>query len=377
MSKHLFTSESVFEGHPDKMADQISDAVLDAILEQDKEARSGCETFVNTGLVIVGGEITTSCYVDIHEIVRNTIRDIGYTDPEYGFDHRTCAVLNAIDKQSPDIAMGVDKGGAGDQGLMVGFACKETEELMPLPIMLAHTVSRKAAAIRRDKGMSYLRPDGKTQITVEYEDGKPKRIETVVVSLQHDDGIEHKQIEEETIKHIVEPAIGEYLDKDTKYFINPTGRFVIGGPVADAGMTGRKIIVDSYGGYVAVGGGAFSGKEPMKVDRSAAYMARYIAKNLVAADLADKCEVHLAYAIGVADPVSVFVDTYGTGKVSDEQFTKTIREVFPLTPLGMIEGLDLLRPIYKKTACYGHFGRTEPEFKWEKTDKIEEIKKSI
>ncbi len=365
MSRHLFTSESVLEGHPDKIADQISDAVLDAILAQDKKARVACETFVGRGLVLVGGEITTNTYADINEIARNTIKEIGYTEPEFGFEYRTCGILNAIDRQSADIALGVDKGGAGDQGLMVGFACKETKELMPLPIMLAHRVAKKAAEARKKKALPYLRPDGKTQITVEYENGKVKRVDTVVVSLQHSDKVSNKQLHAEVRKQIIEPSIGEYLDKNTIYHINPTGRFVIGGPVADTGMTGRKIIVDSYGGYVPVGGGAFSGKDPTKVDRSAAYMARYVAKNIVAAGLADRCEIQLAYAIGVAEPVSIFVNTAGTGVIPDKEIRKIIEQVFPLTPKGIMKKLDLLRPIYKKTAAYGHFGREDKDFTWE------------
>jgi len=375
MSKYLFTSESVLEGHPDKIADQISDAILDAIIAKDKKARVACETFVNTGLVLIGGEITTNTYVDINEIARNTIRDIGYTEPEFGFEYRTCAILNAIDKQSPDIALGVDKGGAGDQGLMVGFACTETKELMPLPIMLAHALARKAAEVRKNKIMPYLRPDGKTQVTVEYRDGKPKRVDTVVISLQHSQKTKLPQIKRDVIKHIIKPIIGEYIDKETIFHINPTGRFVIGGPAADTGMTGRKIIVDSYGGFVPVGGGAFSGKDPSKVDRSAAYMARYIAKNIVASGLAARCEIQLAYAIGVARPVSVFVNTYGTGRIKDGEIRDIVETVFPLTPLGMIRELNLLQPIYKQTACYGHFGREEPGFTWERIDKVGKILK--
>jgi len=375
---HLFTSESVFEGHPDKICDQISDAILDEMLKDDPHCRSGCETFVTTGLVLISGEITTSTYIDVAQIARDVIRDVGYTKPEYGFDYRTCAVMVAIDKQSPDIAQGVDAGGAGDQGLMVGYACKQTPELMPLPIMLAHKLSKKAADVRRSGELPYLRPDGKCQITVEYEDHTlPKRVSTAVFSTQHDPDVEHEDLKRDCIEKIIKPVLGEYVDSETIYHVNPTGRFVTGGPVADAGMTGRKIIVDSYGGYIAVGGGAFSGKEPMKVDRSAAYMARYIAKNIVAAGLANECELHLAYAIGVAEPVSIFVNTRGSGKVSDEDLTKLIRENFDLTPRGIIKQLDLLRPIYRKTACYGHFGREDPEFTWEKTDKTEELKKAV
>lgn len=372
---HLFTSESVFEGHPDKICDQISDAILDAMIKDDPVCRCGCETFVTTGLVLVSGEITTSTYVDVAQIARNVIRDIGYTKPEYGFEYRTCGVLVAINKQSPDIAQGVDTGGAGDQGLMVGYACRETPELMPLPIMLAHKLSKRAADVRRDGTIPYLRPDGKCQITVEYNQHEPQRVETVVFSTQHDPDVEHGTLKKDCIEHIIKPVLGRYVDSATVYHVNPTGRFVVGGPVADAGMTGRKIIVDSYGGYIAVGGGAFSGKEPMKVDRSAAYMARYIAKNVVAAGLADECEIQLAYAIGVAEPVSIFVDTHGTGEVENSTLRKIIRELFPLTPLGMIDHLDLQRPIYRKTACYGHFGREEPEFTWERTDKVDELRK--
>jgi S-adenosylmethionine synthetase len=325
--------------------------------------------------VLIGGEITTNTYVDINEIARNTIRDIGYTEPEFGFEYRTCAILNAIDKQSPDIALGVDKGGAGDQGLMVGFACTETKELMPLPIMLAHALARKATEVRKTRLMPYLRPDGKTQVTVEYRDGKPKRVDTVVISLQHSPKAKLSHIKRDVMKHIIKPTIGEYIDKETTVHINPTGRFVIGGPVADTGMTGRKIIVDSYGGFVPVGGGAFSGKDPSKVDRSAAYMARYIAKNIVASGLAARCEIQLAYAIGIARPVSIFVNTYGTGRIKDGEIRDIVETVFPLTPLGMIRELNLLQPIYKKTACYGHFGREEPEFTWEKIDKVGKILK--
>ena len=372
---HLFTSESVFEGHPDKICDQISDAILDAMIKDDPKCRSGCETFVTTGLVLVSGEITTSTYVDVAQVARGVIKDIGYTKPEYGFEYRTCGVLVAIDKQSPDIAQGVNKGGAGDQGLMVGYACRETPELMPLPIMLAHKLARKQAEVRRSGDMPYLRPDGKCQITVEYNEHHPKRIETVVFSTQHDPDVEHKDLKNDCIEKIIKPVLERYVDKDTIYHVNPTGKFVIGGPVADAGMTGRKIIVDSYGGSVAVGGGAFSGKEPMKVDRSAAYMARYIAKNIVAAGLADECELQLAYAIGIAEPVSIFVDTHGSGTLENGYLKDLIRELFPLTPRGMIKHLNLERPIYRQTACYGHFGRTEPDFTWERTDMVEKLKR--
>ncbi|MBT3292613.1 methionine adenosyltransferase [Candidatus Peregrinibacteria bacterium] len=375
---HLFTSESVFEGHPDKIADQISDAVLDEMLKDDPHCRSGCETFVTTGLVLIAGEITTSTYVDVAQVARDVIRDIGYTDPNFGFEYRTCAVLVSIDKQSPDIAQGVDTGGAGDQGLMVGFACKQTPELMPLPIQLAHDLSKKAAEVRRAGTIPYLRPDGKCQVTVEYADPfTPKRVQAVVFSTQHNEDIEHEQLKQDCINNIIRPVLGDRIDADTIFHVNPTGKFVTGGPVADAGMTGRKIIVDSYGGYIAVGGGAFSGKEPMKVDRSAAYMARYIAKNIVAADLADECEIQLAYAIGVAEPVSIYVRTNGTGKVDDSVLTKLIRDQFDLTPRGIIDHLDLQRPIYKKTACYGHFGREEPEFTWERKDKVDDLVNAV
>jgi S-adenosylmethionine synthetase len=371
---HLFTSESVFEGHPDKICDQISDAILDAMIKNDPKCRCAAETFATTGFVLVAGEVTTTTYVDIADIVRGVIKDIGYVKPEYGFEYRTCAVMVALDKQSPDIAQGVNKGGAGDQGLMVGYACRETPELMPLPIMLAHKLAHKQADIRRSGDLPYLRPDGKCQITVEYNEHRPRRVSTVVFSTQHDPDVEHATLKHDCIEKIIKPVLGHYNDEDTVYHVNPTGRFVVGGPVADAGMTGRKIIVDSYGGYVPVGGGAFSGKEPMKVDRSAAYMARYIAKNVVAADLAEECIVQLAYAIGIAEPVSIFVDTKGTGKLENGYLKDVIRELFPLTPRGMIDHLELERPIYRKTACYGHFGRSEPEFTWEKCDMVEKLK---
>src|ERR671919_134104 len=371
---YLFTSESVTEGHPDKISDQISDAVLDAALAADPTARVACETLVTTGLVVVAGEITTSAVIDYSKIARETVREIGYTRAKYGFDCDTCAVLSALDRQSPDIAMGVDTGGAGDQGLMFGFACNETPELMPLPIQLAHLLARRLSEVRKSGELPYLRPDGKSQVTVEYRDGRPFRLEAIVISSQHADDVTNEQlraeIEEKVIKHTVS---GELLDKDTKYHINPTGRFVTGGPQGDAGLTGRKIIVDTYGGYAPHGGGAFSGKDPTKVDRSAAYMARYIAKNIVAAGLAEKCEVQLAYAIGVSDPVSVHIDTDGTGRIEDARICELVREVFPLTPAGIIKHLDLRRPIYRKTAAGGHFGRNEPEFTWEKTDKAKEL----
>ena len=374
-SGYLFTSESVTEGHPDKISDQISDAVLDAALSADSTARVACETLVTTGLVVVAGEITTNAVIDYSRVARETIREIGYTRAKYGFDCDTCAVLSALDRQSPDIAMGVDTGGAGDQGLMFGFACNETPELMPLPIQLAHQLARRLSEVRKSGELPYLRPDGKSQVTVEYRDGRPFRLEAVVVSSQHADDVTNEQlraeIQEKVIKHTVSP---ELLDKDTKYHINPTGRFVTGGPQGDAGLTGRKIIVDTYGGYAPHGGGAFSGKDPTKVDRSAAYMARYVAKNIVAAGLADRCQVQLAYAIGVADPVSVAVDTFGTGRISDSAVSKLVRDHFKLTPKGIIESLNLRRPIYKATAAYGHFGRNGEGFSWEETDKAEALR---
>ncbi|MCK7607250.1 methionine adenosyltransferase [Geobacillus stearothermophilus] len=385
--RRLFTSESVTEGHPDKICDQISDAILDAILEKDPNARVACETSVTTGLVLVSGEITTSTYVDIPRIVRDTVREIGYTRAKYGFDADTCAVLTSIDEQSPDIAMGVDRAlearegqmtdeeieaiGAGDQGLMFGFACNETEELMPLPISLAHRLARRLAEVRKTDVLPYLRPDGKTQVTIEYdENGKPVRVDTIVVSAQHHPEITQEQIQRDIKEYVIKPVVpAELLDENTNYFINPTGRFVIGGPQGDAGLTGRKIIVDTYGGYARHGGGAFSGKDPTKVDRSAAYAARYVAKNIVAAGLADKCEVQLAYAIGVARPVSISIDTFGTGKVSEDILIEVVRSNFDLRPAGIIKMLDLRRPIYKQTAAYGHFGRTDIDLPWERTDK--------
>jgi S-adenosylmethionine synthetase len=387
--RRLFTSESVTEGHPDKICDQISDAILDAILAQDPNARVAAETSVNTGLVLVAGEITTSTYVDIPKIVRKTIKEIGYTRAKYGFDSETCAVLTSIDEQSPDIAMGVDKAlearegnmteeeieaiGAGDQGLMFGFACNETKELMPLPISLAHKLSRRLAQVRQEETLTYLRPDGKTQVTVEYdENDKPVRIDTIVISTQHDPEVSLEQIQRDLKEFVISPVVPkELIDNDTKYFINPTGRFVIGGPQGDAGLTGRKIIVDTYGGYARHGGGAFSGKDPTKVDRSAAYAARYVAKNIVAAGLADKVEVQLAYAIGVARPVSIAIDTFGTGKVEEEVLVDIVSQNFDLRPAGIIKMLDLRRPIYRQTAAYGHFGRTDVDLPWERTDKAE------
>jgi S-adenosylmethionine synthetase len=368
--RHFFTSESVTEGHPDKIADQISDAILDAILAQDPVGRVACETLVTTGLAIIAGEITTNCYVDFPKVVRETIREIGYTRAKYGFDYETCAVLSSIHEQSPDIAMGVDPGGAGDQGLMFGFACTETEELMPLPIMLAHKLCRGLSCARRDGVLDYLRPDGKSQVSVEYDGDKPVRVDTVVISSQHSSLVSPDTMREDVIDKIVSRVIpAEMLDQKTRFLVNPTGRFVIGGPQGDAGVTGRKIIVDTYGGAAPHGGGAFSGKDPTKVDRSACYMARYIAKNCVAAGLADRVLVQLAYAIGVAEPVSVLVDSGGTGRISDARMSDLVRAHFALTPRGIIEALDLRRPIYRKTAAFGHFGRTEPEFTWERTDK--------
>ena len=374
----LFTSESVTEGHPDKIADQISDAVLDAIIAQDPVARVACETLVTTGLAIVAGEITTTCYVHVPDIVRETIKEIGYTRAKYGFDYETCAVITSIDKQSPDIAMGVDTGGAGDQGLMFGYAANETPELMPMPIMLAHKLTRRLSEVRKKDILGYLRPDGKSQVTIEYKDGKPFKVTTVIISSQHSPDVTLKEMREDIIEKVVKPVIPkDLLDEESiVYHINPTGRFVVGGPQGDTGLTGRKIIVDTYGGVGSHGGGCFSGKDPSKVDRSASYMARYVAKNIVAAGIADKCEVQFAYAIGVADPVSIFVDTFGTGKIPMDKIVKLIRENFKLTPKGMIESLDLRKPIYKQTAAYGHFGRTEPGFTWEKTDKVAALKKA-
>ena len=377
MATKLFSAESVTEGHPDKIADQISDAVLDSILKDDPHGRVACETFVTTGLVLVGGEITTDTYVDIPTLVRDTIKEIGYVNAEYGFDYLTCAILTSIDQQSPDIAIGVDRAGAGDQGMMFGYATNETAELMPLPIILAHRLTRRLAEVRKKGILPYLRPDGKAQVSVRYENSKPIRVETVVVSTQHDPDIPIEKIRSdviETVVHAVIPA--EFIEPDKiTYHINPTGRFVIGGPQADAGLTGRKIMVDTYGGLGRHGGGAFSGKDPTKVDRSAAYAARYVAKNIVAAGLADRCEIQIAYAIGVAEPVSISVDTYGTNKIPEEQIEKLVTENFDLTPAGIIEMLQLRRPIYKATAVYGHFGREEPGFTWEKTDRAEELRK--
>jgi len=379
-SRHLFTSESVTEGHPDKIADQISDAILDAMIAQDPQSRVACEVLVTTGLAVVAGEISSRGYVEIPSLVRKVIGEIGYDSAEFGFDSHTCAVVTTIDDQSPDIAMGVDTGGAGDQGLMFGFACRETESLMPLPITLAHAITRRLAHVRRKGIIPYLRPDGKSQVTVEYDDGKPVRVSTVVVSSQHADGVKHPQIERDIIKHVVDPVIPKQFvsrSKRIKYHINPTGSFVKGGPMADTGLTGRKIIVDTYGGVGSHGGGAFSGKDPSKVDRSASYGARYVAKNLVASGLCDRCEVQIAYAIGVPEPVSIMVDTKRTGKVSDERLTKLVRKHFDLTPRGLIRHLKLRRPIFRATAAYGHFGRSEPSFTWERTDKARTLARGV
>ena len=373
--RYLFTSESVTEGHPDKIADQISDSILDAILAQDPVGRVACETLVTTGMAMIAGEITTSCYVDFPKIVRETIKEVGYTRAKFGFDSETCAVLSSIHEQSPDIAMGVDPGGAGDQGLMFGYACTETEELMPMPIMLAHKLVKGLSCARRDGVLEYLRPDGKSQVTVEYDNGRPVRVDTVVVSTQHSSLVSNDTLREDIVDKIVSRVIpAEMMDKKTRVLINPTGRFVVGGPHGDAGVTGRKIIGDTYGGAAPHGGGAFSGKDPTKVDRSACYMARYIAKNIVAAGLAERCLVQLAYAIGVAEPVSVYINTYGTGTAGDDRLSEIVRGQFKLTPRGIIEALDLRRPIYRKTAAFGHFGRSEADFTWERTDKADALR---
>ena len=375
--RHIFTSESVSEGHPDKMADQISDAILDAALTQDPLSRVACETLVTTGICVVAGEITTKAIIDVPKLVREVIAGIGFTDARMGFDSKTCGILNTIQTQSPDIAMGVDTGGAGDQGLMFGYACDDTEELMPLPIMLSHKLVQQQSEVRRAGTLTYLRPDAKSQVSVEYVDGKPVRIDAVVLSTQHDDDVSTEQLRADVKKHIIDPIVPkDMIDANTKFHINPTGRFVIGGPHGDTGLTGRKIIVDTYGGMGRHGGGAFSGKDPTKVDRSACYMARYVAKNIVAAGLAQRCEVQLAYAIGVAEPVSVMVNTFGTGQVSEERLVDLVRATFSLTPKGMIETLKLRRPIYRKTSYYGHFGRSEDTFTWEATDKAKALKEA-
>jgi S-adenosylmethionine synthetase len=373
--RHLFTSESVTEGHPDKIADQISDAVLDALIAQDPYSRVACETLVTTGLAFIAGEITTKAYAELPDIVRETIKEVGYTRAKYGFDYETCAVISSIHEQSPDIAMGVDPGGAGDQGLMFGYACNETEELMPMPIMLAHKLVRRLTQVRKEEILDYLRPDGKSQVTVEYDGDKPVRVEAVIISAQHSSLVKIETVREDILEKVIHAVIpSSLLDSRTKYYINPTGRFVVGGPQGDCGLTGRKIIVDTYGGVGSHGGGAFSGKDPTKVDRSASYMSRHIAKNIVAAGIADRIELQIAYAIGIPDPVSIMADTMGTGKVEEARLVEAIREIFPLTPKGIIEYLNLRRPIFKKTAAYGHFGRNEPEFTWERTDKVDALR---
>jgi len=377
MRNFLFTSESVTEGHPDKIADQISDAVLDEVMRQDPKGRVACETLLTTGLIVVAGEITTSAHVNYDELARETVRQIGYDNAEYGFDSNTCAVVCTVKRQSPDIAMGVDTGGAGDQGLMFGYACDETEELMPMPIQLAHRLTQRLSEVRKSKKVSFLRPDGKSQVTVEYRDGKPYRVDCVVISTQHSDSVSSEDLRKAIVEHVIKPIIPSYmLDGNTKFHINPTGRFVIGGPMGDAGLTGRKIIVDTYGGYSRHGGGAFSGKDPSKVDRSACYMARYIAKNIVAAGLAKRAEVQLAYAIGVAEPVSVMVDTFGTAVIPEATITELVRQNFSLTPKAIIDTLDLRRPVYKPTAAFGHFGRAGAGFTWEKTDRADALRKA-
>lgn len=380
MEKYLFTSESVTEGHPDKVADQISDAILDAIIEQDPRCRVACETLVTTGLAIIAGEITTSCYVDMPQIVRQTIKEIGYNNSSMGFDWETCAVLTSIDQQSPDIAMGVngqEEQGAGDQGIMFGYACRETQELMPMPIVLAHNITRRLAEVRKLGILDFLRPDGKSQVTVQYENRRPVRVDSVVVAAQHRPDVDISTLREAILEEVIRKAVPpEMLDRNTRYFINTTGRFVIGGPMGDCGLTGRKIVVDTYGGRGSHGGGCFSGKDPSKVDRSGSYMARYVAKNIVAAGLAEECEVQVAYTIGRAEPVSIMVNTYGTGLIPSEKIAQLVKEFFSFKPKEMIHHLSLLRPVYKKTACYGHFGRQDPDFTWERTDKAEELKKA-
>lgn len=383
MTDFLFTSESVSEGHPDKVSDQISDAILDAIIAEDPKARVACETLVTTGMAMIAGEITTSAYVDMPDIVRQTIKEIGYDDSSMGFDYETCAVLTSIDRQSPDISQGVSEGeglfteqGAGDQGLMFGYACNETPELMPMPITFAHKLTKRLADVRKSGLLNFLRPDSKSQVSIQYINDKPIRVDTVVISSQHNPDVTYENLKESIIEEVVNKVIpADLLDENTKYFINPTGRFVVGGPMGDCGLTGRKIIVDTYGGQGSHGGGAFSGKDPSKVDRSASYMARYVAKNIVAADLADKCEVQLAYAIGVAEPVSVMINTFGTGKIPSNEIARVVREEFDMRPRGIVETLDLLRPIYRKTAAYGHFGRELPEFTWERTDRVASLQK--
>jgi len=384
MTEYLFTSESVTEGHPDKVADQISDAILDAIIAQDKKARVACETLVTTGLAMIAGEITTDARIDYPKVVREVIKEIGYNESAMGFDWETCGVITSINRQSPDISAGVTEGeglykeqGAGDQGLMFGYACRETPEFMPMTIIYAHKLTKKLAEVRKSGKLDYLRPDGKSQVTIEYKNNKPVRVDAVVISSQHKDSVSHATLTEGIIEEVIKQIIpAGLLDKNTKYYINPTGRFVVGGPMGDCGLTGRKIIVDTYGGHGSHGGGAFSGKDPSKVDRSASYMGRYVAKNIVAAGLADECEVQLAYAIGIAEPVSVMIDTFGTGKIPTNKIAEIVKKTFDMRPKGIIETLDLLRPIYRKTAAYGHFGRNEPEFHWEKTDKAEALKKA-
>jgi len=383
MTDFIFTSESVSEGHPDKVADQISDAILDAIIAEDSKARVACETLVTTGMAMIAGEITTSAYVDMPDIVRQTIKEIGYDDSSMGFDYETCAVMTSIDRQSPDISQGVSEGeglfteqGAGDQGVMFGYACNETPELMPMPITFAHKLTKRLADVRKSGLLNFLRPDSKSQVSIQYIDDKPVRVDTVVISSQHNPDVTYENLKESIIEEVVNKVIpADLLDENTKYFINPTGRFVVGGPMGDCGLTGRKIIVDTYGGQGSHGGGAFSGKDPSKVDRSASYMARYVAKNIVAAGLADKCEVQLAYAIGVAEPVSVMINTFGTGKIPSDEIARVVREEFDMRPRSIVETLDLLRPIYRKTAAYGHFGRELPEFTWERTDRVASLQK--